>query len=66
MTGRTIHSVVHRGIVPGPNPHASDPLHVAPFGKVFALVEGLGVISTHRTREEAEAALKARAASAHQ
>jgi hypothetical protein len=45
------------GLPPGPNPHANDPLHVAPFGKVWALVESLGVISTWRTREEADSAL---------
>jgi hypothetical protein len=42
---------------PGPNPHAKDPPHVAPFGKVWAVVENLGVISTHRQKAEAEAAL---------
>jgi hypothetical protein len=45
---------------PGPNPHRDDPMHVAPFGKVWAVVECLGVISTHRTRKEADAALAAR------
>ena len=45
---------------PGPNPHRDDPMHVAPFGKIWAVVESLGMISTHRTREEADAALAAR------
>jgi hypothetical protein len=45
---------------PGPNPAASRPAHVAAFGRIWAIVETLGVISTHRTREEAEAALAAR------
>jgi hypothetical protein len=45
------------GLPPGPNPAAQLPLRVNPFGKVFALVEGLGVISLHNTREEGEAAL---------
>lgn len=35
------------------------PLRVNSFGKVFALVEGLGVISLHRTRAEGKAALAA-------
>jgi hypothetical protein len=46
---------------PGPNPAASAPLRVNPFGKIFALVEGLGVISLHRTRDEGEAAFAAEA-----
>lgn len=41
---------------PGPNPHAGDPLHVAPFGKAWALVEGLGVISAHKTKDDADRA----------
>jgi hypothetical protein len=44
---------------PGPNPHRNDPMLVAPFGKVWAVVECLGVISTHKTRQEADAALAA-------
>jgi hypothetical protein len=31
-------------------------MHVEPFGKAWAVVEGLGVISTHRKRKEAAAA----------
>jgi len=49
---------------PGPNPHAHDPMQVKPFGKIWAVVEGLGVISAHRTRAEADQALKARLAEA--
>ena len=41
------------------NPHAYDPLHVEPYGKAWALVEGLGVITTHKTKPEAETALAA-------
>lgn len=44
---------------PGPNPHRDDPIHVASFGKVWAVVEGLGVISMHKERAEAEEALAA-------
>jgi hypothetical protein len=43
----------------GPNPAASASIHVEPFVAVFAVVEGLGVISLHRTQEEAQAALAA-------
>jgi hypothetical protein len=43
---------------PGPNPHRDDPIQVKPFGKIWAVVECLGVISAHRERAEAEAALK--------
>lgn len=50
---------------PGPNPAASRPMHVAPFGKAWALVEGLGVISTHKLREEAEAELARRQGESH-
>ena len=32
-----------------------------PFANIFALVENLGVISLHKTREEADAALAGRA-----
>jgi hypothetical protein len=45
---------------PGPNPHRDDPMQVKPFGRIWAVVEGLGVISLHRTREEADEELKAR------
>jgi hypothetical protein len=41
-----------------PNPAASRPMHVAPFGKAWAVVEGLGVIFTSRDRAEAEAELE--------
>lgn len=44
----------------GPNPAADRPECVRPFGKAWAVVEGLGVISTHATREEAEAAFAER------
>ena len=47
------------GLPPGPNPAATAPLRINPFGKAFALVEGLGVISLHRTRKEAKTALAA-------
>ena len=43
----------------GPNPALAKGLRVEPFGKVWAVVEGLGVISTHRERGEADAALAA-------
>jgi hypothetical protein len=36
----------------------SRPPHVAPFGKVFAIVEGLGVVSAHKTYDEAKTALE--------
>jgi hypothetical protein len=39
------------------NPHRDDPLQVKPFGKIYALSEGLGVISLHRTKTDAEYAL---------
>jgi ribosomal protein S27AE len=42
----------------GPNPSASRPAHVAPFANIFALVEGLGVISLHQTEAEAKTALE--------
>jgi hypothetical protein len=40
-------------------------MHVAPFGKAWAVVEGLGVISTHKLREEAEAELARRQGESH-
>jgi hypothetical protein len=42
----------------GPNPMASAGLRVAPFANIFALVEGLGCISLHRTEAEAKTALE--------
>jgi hypothetical protein len=42
---------------PGPNPAAAKGLRVAPFAKIFALVDGLGCISLHRTEAEAQTAL---------
>jgi hypothetical protein len=42
---------------PGPNPAASRPLHIAPFGKVWAVVEGLGVFFASCDRAEVEAEL---------
>jgi hypothetical protein len=42
----------------GPNPAASRPMHVAPFGKAWGVVEGLGVIFASRDRAEAEAELE--------
>ena len=49
------------GLPVGPNPAAKKGLRVEPFANIFALVEGLGVISLHKTREEAAAALAERA-----
>jgi hypothetical protein len=43
----------------GPNPAASRGLRVRPFANIFALVESLGVISLHRTEQEAKTALEA-------
>jgi hypothetical protein len=40
-----------------PNPAASRPMHVAPFGKAWAVVEGLGVIFASRDKAECEAEL---------
>jgi hypothetical protein len=42
----------------GPNPAASRPLHVAPFGKAWAVVEGLGVIFCSSVQAECEAELE--------
>jgi hypothetical protein len=43
---------------PGPNPEALKGLRVKPFANIFALVEGLGVISLHKTETDAKAALE--------
>ena len=43
---------------PGPNPEALKGLRVKPFANIFALVEGLGVISLHKTEPDAKAALE--------
>ena len=43
----------------GPNPALKKGLHVAPFAKIFALVDALGCISLHRSEAEAKAALEA-------
>jgi len=48
------------GLPPGPNPAASKGLRVEPFANIFALIEGLCVISLHPTQAEADAALAAR------
>jgi hypothetical protein len=42
----------------GPNPEAAKGLRVKPFAKIFALVEGLGVMSLHRTEADAQTALE--------
>jgi len=42
----------------GPNPEAAKRLRVKPFANIFALVEGLGVISLHRTLSDAQTALE--------
>ena len=47
--------------VSGPNPAAKKGLRVEPFANIFAVVEGSGVISLHKTREQAAAALADRA-----
>ena len=47
--------------VTGPNPALKKGLRVEPFANIFAVVEGLGVISLHKTRQEADAALADRA-----
>jgi hypothetical protein len=41
----------------GPNPAIKKGLRVEPFANIFALVENLGVISLHQSREDADAAL---------
>ena len=45
-------------VPPGPNPEAAKGLRVKPFANIFALVEGLGVISLHKTEPDAKAALE--------
>jgi hypothetical protein len=40
------------------NPAAKLGVRVRPFGKIFALVEGLGVISLHQTETDAQTALE--------
>jgi hypothetical protein len=42
----------------GPNPEAALGLRVKPFANIFALVEGLGVISLHQTEADAKTALE--------
>jgi hypothetical protein len=42
----------------GPNPAAAQGLRVRPFANIFALVEGLGVVSLHQTEPEAQTALE--------
>jgi hypothetical protein len=42
----------------GPNPFAGAGLRVAPFANIFALVEGLGCISLHKTEADAKTALE--------
>jgi hypothetical protein len=42
----------------GPNPAAGKGLRVRPFANIFALVEGLGVVSLHRTEADAKTALE--------
>lgn len=42
----------------GPNPAAAKGLRVEPWANIFALVDGLGVISPYRTEAEAKAALE--------
>lgn len=57
---RVITGIRSKPILPeGPNPAATAPLRVEPFGSIYALVEGLGVISLHRTPEEGKTALEA-------
>ena len=41
-----------------PNPEATKGLRVKPFANIFALVEGLGVVSLHRTEADAKTALE--------
>jgi hypothetical protein len=47
-----------RAAAPEINPEAKLGLRVKPFANVFALVEGLGVISLHKTEAEAKTALE--------
>jgi hypothetical protein len=46
------------GLPPGPNPAASQGLRVKPFANIFALVDGLGVITLHRSEADAKTALE--------
>ena len=41
-----------------PNPEAAKGLRVKPFANIFALVEGLGVVSLHKTEADAKTALE--------
>jgi hypothetical protein len=45
-------------VPPGPNPEAALGLRVKPFANIFALVEGLGVISLHQDEGGAKTALE--------
>lgn len=42
----------------GPNPEAAKGLRVKPFANIFALVEGLGVVSLHKCEADAQTALE--------
>jgi len=46
------------GLPPGPNPALAKGLRVEPFASVWALVNGLGVVSIHRTEAAAQGALE--------
>lgn len=48
-----------RALPIGPNPAAAQGLRVKPFANIFALLEGLGAISLHKTEADAKAALEA-------
>lgn len=48
----------HKKMPIGPNPAAARGLCVRPFGSIYALVEGLGVISAHKLEAEAQTALE--------
>jgi hypothetical protein len=50
--------VTERKMPVGPNPAIAKGLRVAPWANIFALVDGLGVISPYRTEAEAKAALE--------
>jgi hypothetical protein len=45
-----------KDVPPGPNPEAERGLRVKPFANIFALVEGLGVVSLHQTERQAKTA----------
>jgi hypothetical protein len=51
--------VTERKMPVGPNPAIAKGLRVEPWANIFALVDGLGVISPYRTEAEAKAALEA-------